>query len=86
MLIEALEKEKEQIRQSGREEGREEGEATARQIIEQILQRRLGKVPAAVHEHLALCDLDQLNTLVNPALDMPTWEEFAACLPERKGK
>ncbi|MEZ4868017.1 MAG: Rpn family recombination-promoting nuclease/putative transposase [Caldilineaceae bacterium] len=77
MLIEALEKEKQQIRQ----EGREEGEKTARQMIEQILKRRLGTMPASIRERLHHCTLAELNALVNPALDAETWEVFAAALP-----
>jgi len=78
MLIEALAKEKQLIR----EEGREEGEVLAmRRTIEQILRRKLGEFPPAVDERLRACTLAQLNTLVNPALDAATWEEFAAHLP-----
>jgi hypothetical protein len=50
-------------------------------MIEQILQKRLGAIPTAVHERLRVCTLDQLNTLVNPALDAATWDEFIVALP-----
>jgi len=49
--------------------------------LSEILRRRLGAMPLAVDERLRVCTLAQLNTLVNPALDAATWEEFAAHLP-----
>ncbi|MEZ4675999.1 MAG: hypothetical protein R2932_17370 [Caldilineaceae bacterium] len=52
-------------------------------MILQILQSRLGEAPEAIHERLAHCSLDQLNALVNPALDARTWDEFTAHLPEQ---
>jgi hypothetical protein len=69
-------------RKAGREEGREEGEVALYRTIEQILERRLGAAPATVRDRLHACTLAQLNTLVNPALDAATWEEFAPALPE----
>ncbi|MEZ4727300.1 MAG: DUF4351 domain-containing protein [Caldilineaceae bacterium] len=80
MLIEALAKEKEQIRK----EGRKEGEATACQMIAQIIQRRLGDMPDPVRQRLHQCTLVELKNLINPALDVATWAEFAAHLPEPK--
>ena len=49
--------------------------------LEQILQRQLGPVPAAVRNALRQCTLAELPTLVNPALDAATWDEFLAALP-----
>jgi hypothetical protein len=48
----------------------------------QFLYRRLGDIPATVRDQLHRCTLTQLNQLVNPAFDAPTWEEFAAALPQ----
>lgn len=90
MLIEALAKERETLRKEGRDEGRKEGRKEGRtegrkegklELIAQILQRRLGDMPPTVLDRLRRCTLTQLNTLVNPALDAATWEEFAAALP-----
>ena len=78
MLMDAVAKEKEQIREEGREEG--ETLATTR-MIEQILQRKLGEIPTGMRERLVACTLAQLNTLVNPALDAATWDEFIVALP-----
>lgn len=78
MLIEALEKEKQLIRQEGFEQG--EALATSR-MIAQILQRKFGEVPALVHERLRGYTLAELNALINPALDATTWTEFMAHLP-----
>ncbi len=69
---------KQTLLSAGREEGREE--ALCR-TIEQILQRRLGNLPPVVNKRLAACTFAQLNTLVNPALDAATWDEFVAALP-----
>ncbi|MCE7980680.1 MAG: hypothetical protein DYG89_05765 [Caldilinea sp. CFX5] len=54
--------------------------AEAHYDIEQILQRRLGDIPPTVRDRLRHCTLTQLNTLVNPALDAATWDEFAVTL------
>ncbi len=67
----------------GREEGREEGELAMRNTIEQILRQRLGEVPLAVKNQLRQCTLAELNDLVNPALDVTTWDAFVAYLPKR---
>lgn len=75
MLIEARAKERENLRKEGKLE-----------LIEQILQRRLGAMPTAVRDRLHRCTLNQLNTLVNPALDVTTWEELGAVLPQPKKK
>lgn len=80
MLIEALEKEKQQIRQ----EGVVQGEVLAtRRMLEQILRRKLGDVPPIVQERLQGCTLAELKVLVNPALDATTWDEFTVHLPPR---
>jgi hypothetical protein len=47
-----------------------------------MLNHRLGELPLAVDERLRACTLAQLNTLVNPALDAATWDEFIAALPQ----
>lgn len=91
MLIEAREKERKMQRDEGRKEGRKEGRTEGRKegkldLIEQILQRRLGEIPPTVRDRLRRCTLTQLNTIVNPALDAATWEEFAAALPQPKTK
>ena len=52
-----------------------------RNTLTQILRQRLGDVPSAINKALQHCTLDQLNTLVNPALDASTWEVFAEALP-----
>ncbi|MEZ4736352.1 MAG: hypothetical protein R3E79_55405 [Caldilineaceae bacterium] len=75
MLIEALEKEKQQIWQQGIEQG-------IYRTLTEILKHRLGAIPTAVEDRLQACTLAQLNTLVNPALDATTWDEFAAHLPQ----
>lgn len=83
MLIEALEKEKQQLRENMRDEVRDEVEIAAiHRMIEQILQRRLGELSPTVRERLGHCTLAQLNDLVNPALDAASWEEFVAALLE----
>lgn len=69
---------KQTLLSAGREEGREEALC---HTIEQILGRRLGNLPPVVSERLEACTLAQLNTLVNPALDAATWDEFVAALP-----
>ena len=82
MLIEARAKERETLRDEGRKEGRTEGRKEGKlDLIEQILQRRLGDIPPTVRDRLRRCTLTQLNTLVNPALDAATWDEFAVTLP-----
>jgi hypothetical protein len=83
MLIEARAKEREVLQNEARKEGRQEGRKEGKlEMIIQILQRRLGDVPTDVHERLRRCTLTHLNTLVNPAFDATTWEEFTAALPQ----
>jgi len=90
MLIEALEKEKQQIRQEGIEQGIEQGikqgikqgKLAMYHTIAEILKHRLGETPMEVNQRLQACTFAQLNILVNPALDATTWDEFAAHLPE----
>lgn len=53
-----------------------------RNTITQILRQRLGEVSPTISEALQRCTLNQLNALVNPALDTPTWEDFAKVLPK----
>ena len=78
MLIEALAKEKEQSRQQGIEQGR-----VAMQItLEQLLKSRFEALPEETSTKLARCTLDQLQKLVNPALDAPDLEAFLALIPE----
>lgn len=83
MLIEAREKEREALRKEAQKEGQKEGKL---EMIEQILQRRLGDMPDPVRDRLRCCTLNQLNALVNPALDAATWEEFADALPQPQAK
>lgn len=59
----------------------EQGKRAMIGTLTEILKHRLGAMPSAVAERLQTCTLVQLNTLVNPALDAATWEEFAAHLP-----
>ena len=70
--------------QQGIEQGIEQGELAMRGTIERILQQRLGNILPIVHTRLAACTLAQLNTLVNPALDAASWDEFVAALPEQR--
>ena len=70
--------------QQGIEQGIEQGELAMRGTIERILQQRLGNILPIVHTRLAACTLAQLNTLVNPALDAASWDEFVAALPDAK--
>ena len=66
----------------GIEQGIERGiEQGMYSTLVEILRHRLGEMPAAVETRLQSCTLDQLNALVNPVLDVATWEEFAALLP-----
>ena len=68
---------------SGREEGREEGEKLGKlETLAHILQHRLGEMPATVSERLSHCTVNELNALVNPALDATTWAEFLVALPK----
>ncbi|MEZ4865533.1 MAG: DUF4351 domain-containing protein [Caldilineaceae bacterium] len=67
--------------QQGIEQGTEQGKQAMHHTIAEILQHRLGALPTEIAERLQACTLDQLNALVNPALDVTTWEEFAVYLP-----
>ena len=96
MLIDALAKEKQTIREEGRKEGQkegrkegrkeasEEGTAAMRITIEQLLQRRFGSVPAEVSALLQKYKLAELQPLVNPALDAADLDAFLALLPKQK--
>ncbi len=64
--------------EQGIEQGIEQG---LYRTLTEILKHRLGEIPSDVDERLRTCTLAQLNTLVNPALDAATWEEFAKALP-----
>ena len=52
--------------------------------LAEILKHRLGEMPSDVEQRLRACTLDQLNHLINPALDAAAWETFVAALPEWK--
>lgn len=83
MLIEAREREKEQLRDEGREEGIELGQKKERiAIVEQILQKRFGTLPTEATERLSRCTLEQLQILINPALDAPDLDTFFTSLPK----
>lgn len=83
MLIDALAKEKQTIREEGRKEASEEGAAAMRVTIEQLLQRRFGSVPAEVSALLQKYKLAELQPLVNPALDAADLDAFLAHLPRQ---
>ncbi|MCB0108393.1 MAG: DUF4351 domain-containing protein [Caldilineaceae bacterium] len=80
MLIDALAKEKEQIRQ----EGLEQGKTAMYHSLQAILQHRLGDIPLELTERLQTCSLQQLNDLVDPALDVQTWSAFVEHLPPKR--
>ena len=91
MLITALEKEREEIREEGRQEGREEGRQEGRQegreegiriTIQQILKTRFDNVSDEALTALTNCTLDQLQALINPALDAPDLATFLALIPD----
>lgn len=85
MLIEALAKEKEQLRKEGRKEGERVGQKNGKiELVELLLQQRLGKLPDEIHQRLQQCTLAQLNELVNPALDVVSWDAFLAVLPAQQ--
>lgn len=77
-LFEWLEELAQKKQQQGLEQGIEQG---IYRTLTEILNHRLGEIPAAVDERLRACTLAQLNTLVNPAIDAATWEEFEVHLP-----
>jgi hypothetical protein len=68
----------EELAQTKHQQGIEQG---IYRTLTDILRHRLGELPAVIDERLRACTLDQLNTLVNPALDAATWAEFAVHLP-----
>ena len=72
---------KRKLQSEGIEQGIEQGKLAMYRTLSEILKHRLGEMPTAIDEQLRACTLVQLNTLVNPALDATTWEEFAAALP-----
>ena len=72
---------RQKLRDEGIEQGIEQGKRVMYHTLVQVLTHRLGEMPAAVETRLQSCTLDQLNALVNPVLDVATWEEFAALLP-----
>jgi len=69
--------------EQGIEQGIEQGAVAMYHTLQAILNHRLGELPSSIDERLRACTLTQLNTLVNPALDAATWEEFTAHLPSQ---
>ncbi|MCB0065150.1 MAG: DUF4351 domain-containing protein [Caldilineaceae bacterium] len=67
--------------EEGREEGREEGEAIVRRTIVQILQSRFGTVSPDLTATLAQYHLEELNDLVNLALEIDSLAGFLTQLP-----
>ncbi len=68
----------EELAQKKHQQGIEQG---IYRTLTEILSHRLGKMPTEIDTLLRTCTLAQLNTLVNPALDAATWDEFAQALP-----
>ena len=87
MLISAIEKEREDIREEGRKEGREEGReegcAAMQFTIEEVLKRRFKDVSNEIRTSLTKCNLEQLQALINPALDAPDLDAFLPHIPKR---
>lgn len=79
MLITALEKERKQIREEGREEG-QKNERVA--MIVRILQHNFGVISETIPQQLSLCTLNQLQPLINLALDATDLEEFLLEIPD----
>lgn len=80
-LFEWLEELAQRERQQGIEQGIEQGKLAMFGSLTEILKHRLGEIPADVDTRLRTCTLAQLNSLVNPALDAATWDEFVIHLP-----
>ncbi len=68
-----------EYKQQMHEQGIEQGIQTT---IEQLLEKRFGIVPGTLSARLRACTLEQLQALVNPALDAPNLETFLAYVPE----
>ncbi|MCB0062609.1 MAG: hypothetical protein KDE19_10860 [Caldilineaceae bacterium] len=73
----------EELGQKKLAQGIEQGKLAMYNTLMEILAHRLGEVPPAVDGRLRACTLAQLDTLVNPALDAATWDEFVVHLPEQ---
>lgn len=86
MLITAIEKEKQEILQKGIEKGIEKGRVAFQSTIEQLLRTRFGNVSTEISAALTNCTLDQLQSLINPALDSPDLEAFLAKVPSQIGE
>jgi|GEM_PF-161748 len=67
--------------EQGIEQGIEQGRSAMQSTIEQLLQTRFGNVTETVSATLGDCTLDQLQALVNPALDAPDLDAFLAHIP-----
>ena len=67
--------------QKNREQGQEKGHAAAQSMLEQLLVRRFGPISDALRAQLHAYTLDQLQALVNPALDAADLDAFAAQIP-----
>ena len=63
------------------EQGRKEQQV---ETLKQILQTRFATVPDVISTALARCTLEQLQALVNPALDAADLNTFLAQIPEPK--
>ena len=76
-----------EILKEGVKEGRREGVAEGRRAVEEslllVLTSRLGEVPADVKSALDRLNLAQLQTVFRAVLDVETWDEVRAALPER---
>ena len=64
----------------GFQEGLEKGETVVRRTIKQILELRFDSVPRQVISELAERNLDELNNLVDIALEATSIDEFLAQL------
>ena len=63
-----------------RQEGRQEGEV---KLLVRLLTRRFGELPAAVHEQIAIADLDALERWGDLVLDARSLKDvFGSNLPE----
>ncbi len=70
--------------QKGRLEGQLEGRLEGQQrMLQQILHLRFGLLPAYVPEHLATLTLEQMETLVEVALNAPSIEAFLEHVPSK---
>jgi len=83
---EIVEQRREEWLHEGIERGLERGRRAVEEQLLHVLAHRLGAVPAEIQAALHDLSLDELRSLLEPALDAATYAEFRAHLPARGQK